>query len=74
VLSFIIDLTPAVHTKHTMGMAGGQTEMQIEANDGVEGRDNVNGNGYRSTRDSERTLGANDVRYPKDGVSAGRNF
>jgi len=57
-----------------MGMAGGQTEMQIEANDGVEGRDNVNGNGYRSTRDSERTLGANDVRYPKDGVSAGRNF
>lgn len=63
VLSFVMDLAPAAGTKHRRGM-GQETEMQREANDGRGWVDN----------DSERTVGRNDMRYPKDGVSAARNF
>src|ERR1700749_920811 len=42
VFSFFVDLLPAVHTKHSAkkGWQDGETEMQAEANDGMEGRDN----------------------------------
>jgi len=70
VFSFIIDLAPAVHTKSGTHFGGSETEMQREANDGREGRDNMD----RNTVDSQRTLGENDLRYPKDGAPAGRNF
>lgn len=61
VFSFFIDLIPAVHTvrgQHNAAWQGGETEMQREANDGVEGIDNVRSNGYP---ESERTVGRNEV-------------
>jgi len=76
VFSFIIDLAPAVSTKHARFGNGG-TQMQMEANDGVEGRDNIDDAGYRQTGDSQRTLAANDVRRVggKEGVTPlGQNF
>lgn len=63
VLSFFVDLIPAVGTKH--GAKGGKTEMEREANDGMEGVDNRGYGGEtgygRNTVESERTLGGNDV-------------
>lgn len=72
VFSFFIDLIPAVHTKHSQqkfGGSAGETEMQMEQNDHYSrSREHVNGGydaGYgagRNTAESQRTLGANDVR------------
>ena len=63
VLSFFVDLIPAVGTKH--GAKGGETEIEREAHDSMEGVDNrgYGGDlGYgRNTVQSERTLGGNDV-------------
>lgn len=60
VLSFFIDLLPAVHTKH--GAKFGETEMQMEANDGRDGADNKMARGYPAAgRDSEQTVGRNDI-------------
>jgi len=60
VISFFIDLVPAVHTKYSGRKVWGvgETEMQQEANDGLEGSDNRAANGYRQ---SESTVGRNDV-------------
>jgi len=63
VFSFFIDLIPAVKTKKRSARKGfqdGETEMQSEANDGMGRKDNVLPNGY-SARDSEGTLGRNEV-------------
>jgi hypothetical protein len=81
VLSFFIDLLPAVRTKHARFPRGGQTQMQQEwsAERGTVGR----GFGGRldGGRDSEQTVGRNEVvvldgpgkRYP-EGAPVASNF
>ncbi|KAL3428323.1 frag1 dram sfk1 family protein [Phlyctema vagabunda] len=72
VLSFFVDLYPAVHTKNRK-FATAETEMQREANDGMSDARVYNGN--RNTVDSERTLTnphLDNVERPKPAVA--RNF
>jgi len=62
VFSFFIDLLPAVHTKHSrgkFGLGGGETQMQMEENDQYAQQHAGTG---RNTAESQRTLGANDMR------------
>jgi hypothetical protein len=65
IFSFFIDLLPAAHTKHSHAKfgAGPQvTQMQMEENDQY-AQENVSaGHAGRNTAESQRTLGANDVR------------
>jgi hypothetical protein len=67
--SFFIDLIPAVGTRHSVRRYGNQTEMQNEANDGIDGKDNRAAGYGRRTQETERTLGANNV-----AVVNGNNF
>ncbi|OWP05680.1 hypothetical protein B2J93_1729 [Marssonina coronariae] len=64
--SFFIDLLPAVHTRHAekrFGMGENETEMQAEQNDAYAAQAE-HGQYTRDgrTRDSQQTLGGNDVR------------
>lgn len=76
VFSFFMDLMPAVRTKHAA--KGGETEMETEANDGLEARDNRGDGGEmgeiwegRRMGDSRRALGRNDE--PVVGAKHGRD-
>jgi len=65
VFSFFIDLLPAVHTKHSgrkFGTGAGETQMQMEENDQYAQQHVGAGQAGRNTAESQRTLGANDVR------------
>ena len=62
VLSFFIDLIPAVGTQDSgFGKSGRETQMQMEENDQYAMRHDGLGVG-RPTAESERTVGGNDVR------------
>ncbi len=72
VFSFFIDLLPATRTKNSNAkFSGGQvTQMQMEENEHYAQASQNDGRLGRNTAESERTLGANDVRtvnYMKNG-------
>jgi len=63
VISFFMDLQPAVKTKHGnhFGSGGQETEMQVERGDESARREEMSRSGHgRNTYESDRTLG-NDV-------------